>query len=288
MSSNEEKKTTLPKKSLSTVKPKPVAITKKPVAITKKPVAITKQELISKIPKSIRKQERRLRLGIGLPRINESQSTTVERINPMQILLKKTRTKTHPPKFTSKSTDFTEVIGEEAVKKAKKAINSGVPIAQPRWVKNKKKEKELRNFSPFAAYQVAPGRSRNRTKRNRGGKRKRHKTRKRKRKRKRRKHFKGGFFEKPGMGIKAGQTVRIKTKNSTDDTKTWDPCWKVMVMMNRAAIVEKNMEERTVRFTDIKPQGEVSKFRLKCGGKRRKTRRRKKHKRRRKRKTYKK
>ena len=184
MSSNEEKKTTLPKKSLSTVKPKPVAI-------TKKPVAITKQELISKIPKSIRKQERRLRLGIGLPRINESQSTTVERINPMQILLKKTRTKTHPPKFTSKSTDFTEVIGEEAVKKAKKAINSGVPIAQPRWVKNKKKEKELRNFSPFAAYQVAPGRSRNRTKRNRGGKRKRHKTRKRKRKpktRRRKKH----------------------------------------------------------------------------------------------------
>ena len=107
----------------------------------------------------------------------------------------------------------------------------------------------------------------------RGGKRKRHKT--RKRKRKRRKHFKGGFGEKPGVGIKVGQTVRIKTENSTDDTKTWDPCWKVMVMMNRAAIVGKNMEEREVRFTDIKPQGMRSKFKLKCGGKRRKTRRRK-------------
>ena len=121
-----------------------------------------------------------------------------------------------------------------------------------------------------------------------GRKRKRHKTRKRKRKRKRRKHFKGGFGEKPGVGIYVGRTVRIKTENSTDDTETWDPCWKVMVMMNRAAIVGKNMEEREVRFTDIKPQGMRSKFKLKCGGKRRKTRRRKKHKRRRKRKTYKK
>ena len=126
----------------------------------------------------------------------------------------------------------------------------------------------------------------------RGGKRKRHKTRKRKRKRKRRKHFKGGFGEKPGVGIKEGQTVRIKTENSTDDTKTWDPCWKVIVKTPRmrGAIVKKGMEEKVVNDTKIKPQGFLSK--RKCqnisGGKRRKTHRRKKHKRRRKRKTYKK
>ncbi len=125
----------------------------------------------------------------------------------------------------------------------------------------------------------------------RGGKRKRHKTRKRKRKRKRRKHFKGGLFEKPGVGIKVGQTVRIKTENSTDDTKTWDPCWKVSLMMNRAAQVEKHpVYDKEVRYENIKPQGFLSK--RKCqnisGGKRRKTHRRKKHRRRRKRKTYKK
>ena len=124
----------------------------------------------------------------------------------------------------------------------------------------------------------------------RGGKRKRHKTRKRKRKRKRRKHFKGGFGEKPGVGIKVGQTVRIKTENSTDDTKTWDPCWKVIVKTPkmRGAIVKKGMEEKVVNDSEIKPQGIVSKIKLKCGGKRKKTRRRKKHRRRRKRKTYKK
>ena len=126
----------------------------------------------------------------------------------------------------------------------------------------------------------------------RGGKRKRHKTRKRKRKRKRRKHFKGGFGEKPGVGIKVGQTVRIKTENSTDDTKTWDPCWKVIVKTPRmrGAIVKKGMEEKVVRDAKIKPQGFWSKRECQniSGGKRRKTRRRKKHKRRRKRKTYKK
>ena len=121
----------------------------------------------------------------------------------------------------------------------------------------------------------------------RGGKRKRHKT--RKRKRKRRKHFKGGFGEKPGVGIKVGQTVRIKTENSTDDTKTWDPCWKVSTRANRGWIVDKGMESRVVPTKEIKPQGMRSK--RDCyisGGKRRKTHRRKKHKRRRKRKTYKK
>ena len=124
----------------------------------------------------------------------------------------------------------------------------------------------------------------------RGVKNKRRKTRKRKRKRKRRKHFKGGFGEKPGVGIKEGQTVRIRTENSTDDTKTWDPCWKVIVKTPkmRGAIVKKGMEEKVVNDAKIKPQGPLSKIKLKCGGKRRKTRRRKKHKRRRKRKTYKK
>ena len=124
----------------------------------------------------------------------------------------------------------------------------------------------------------------------RGGKRKRHKT--RKRKRKRRKHFKGGFGEKPGVGIKEGQTVRIRTENSTDDTKTWDPCWKVIVKTPRmrGAIVKKGMEEIVVNDTKIKPQGFLSK--RKCqnisGGKRRKTHRRKKHRRRRRRRTHKK
>jgi len=67
-----------------------------------------------------------------------------------------------------------------------------------------------------------------------------------------------------------------------------DPCWKVIVKTPRmrGAIVKKGMEEKVVNDAKIKPQGILSK--LKCGGKRRKTRRRKKHKRRRKRKTYKK
>ena len=157
----------------------------------------------------------------------------------------------------------------------------------------RKRQNQKRRFKPKRIIQMTvehPNPAKiikdNVAKTRRGGKRKRHKT--RKRKRRRRKHFKGGVFEKPGVGIYVGRTVRIKTENSTDDTETWDPCWKVMVMMNRAAIVGKNMEEREVRFTDIKPQGMRSKFKLKCGGKRRKTRRRKKHKRRRKRKTYKK
>ena len=122
----------------------------------------------------------------------------------------------------------------------------------------------------------------------RGGKKKRHRT--KKRRRKRRKHFKGGFGEKPGVGIKVGQTVRIKTENSTDDTKTWDPCWKVIVKTPkmRGAIVKKGMEEKVVNDSKIKPQGIVSKIKLKCGGKRRKTHRRKKHRRRRRRRTHKK
>ena len=115
----------------------------------------------------------------------------------------------------------------------------------------------------------------------RGGKRKRHKT--RKRRKKRRKHFKGGLFERPGIGIKAGLfPVRIKTENSTDDTKTWDPCWKVSTRAHRGWIVDKGMESRVVPTKEIKPQGMRSKKHCYIsGGKRRKTRRRKKHKRRR-------
>ena len=122
----------------------------------------------------------------------------------------------------------------------------------------------------------------------RGGKRKRHKT--RKRRRKRRKHFKGGLFERPGIGIKAGLfPVRIKTENSTDDTKTWDPCWKVSTRAHRGWIVDKGMESRVVPTKEIKPQGMRSKKQCYIsGGKRRKTRRRKKHKRRRRRRTHKK
>ena len=97
------------------------------------------------------------------------------------------------------------------------------------------------------------------------------------------KHFKGGIFERPGVGIKAGQTVRIKTENSTDDTSTWDPCWKVSTMTHRGAIVDKaGMESRVVPKLEIKKQGILS--RQKCGGKRRKTRRRKRKTKRKKRK----
>ena len=108
----------------------------------------------------------------------------------------------------------------------------------------------------------------------RGGK-KRHRT--KKRRRKRRKHFKGGLFERPGIGIKAGLfPVRIKTENSTDDTKTWDPCWKVSTRAHRGWIVDKGMESRVVPTKEIKPQGMRSK--KDCyisGGKRKKTHRRK-------------
>ena len=162
----------------------------------------------------------------------------------------------------------------------------------------RKRQNQKRRFKPKRIIQMTvehPNPAKiikdNVAKTRRGGKRKRHKTRKRKRKRKRRKHFKGGFGEKPGVGIKVGQTVRIKTENSTDDTKTWDPCWKVSLMMNRAAQVEKHpVYDKEVRYENIKPQGFLSKRKCKniSGGKRRKTRRRKKHKRRRKRKTYKK
>ena len=256
-------------------------------------VALTDKEVVHKIPKFYREQERRQQLanmGRALPSIAETNKTPliakVGKINPAAILGKKRPAKTYAPIYTNSSKQ--EVIGQNEAKKAVKAVKSGVPLVVPRRVQDRKTGTSIvRNEGIISArFGTAPGRTKRAGRR--GGKRKRHKTRKRKRKRKRRKHFKGGLFEKPGMGIKVGQTVRIKTENSTDDTKTWDPCWKVIVKTPRmrGAIVKKGMEEKVVNDAKIKPQGILSK--LKCGGKRRKTRRRKKHKRRRKRKTYKK
>ena len=117
---------------------------------------------------------------------------------------------------------------------------------------NSKKPIVINEGITSAKFGTAPGRTKRAGRR--GGKKKRRKTRKRKRKRKRRKHFKGGFGEKPGVGIKVGRTVRIKTENSTDDTKTWDPCWTVIVKTPRmrGAIVKKGMEEREVNDAKIK------------------------------------
>ena len=258
-------------------------------------VALTEKEVVDKIPKFYREQERRKHLanmGRALSSIAETNKTPliarVENINPADILGKKRPAKTYAPIYTNSSKP--EVIGQNEAKKAVKAVKSGVPLAVPRVVLDGNSKKPIvRNEGIISArFGTAPGRTKRAGRR--GGKRKRHKTRKRKRKRKRRKHFKGGFGEKPGVGIYVGRTVRIKTENSTDDTKTWDPCWKVIVKTPkmRGAIVKKGMEEKVVNDAKIKPQGPLSKIKLKCGGKRRKTRRRKKHKRRRKRKTYKK
>jgi len=262
----------------------------------------TEREVVSRIPNFFRRKERREKLekrGKALPTIAESNKPKLikvveDRASPADIMGRR-RIKTHAPIY---HTTFggKEVIGQSEVSKVIKAVKSGVPIVVPRinpeWAKLPQHERRqgniFRNEGITSARQAAPGRTRRRG----GRKRKRHKTRKRrKRKRKRRKHFKGGLFEKPGMGIKTGQIVRIRTKNSTNDTSTWDPCWKVGVMMNRAAQVDKHpIYDKEVRYEDIKPQGFLSKRKCKniSGGKRRKTRRRKKHKRRHKRRTHKK
>lgn len=262
-----------------------------------KPHTLTEREVVSRIPKFLREKERIEDLkkrGKALPTIAESDKpktikTDFGRISPVDIMRRR-RIKTHAPVY---HTTFggKEVIGQSEARKVIKAVKSGVPIVVPKinpeWAelpqhaRDKNKNIMLRNESILSAQLAAPGRTRSR----RGGrKRKHHKTRKRrKRKRKRRKHFKGGWLERPGVGIKAGLfPVRIKTENSTDDTKTWDPCWKVSTMANRGWIVDKGMESRVVPTKEIKPQGMRSK--KDCymsGGKRRKTRRRKKHKRRR-------
>jgi len=264
----------------------------------------TETEAMRRIPKVLREKERIEDLkkrGKALPTIAESNKPKIikvveDRSSPAD-LMRQRRIKTHAPVY---HTTFggSDVIGESEADKVIEAVKSGVPIVVPKinpeWAKlpkyarRKNKRIMFRNEGITPARQAAPGRTRRRG----GRKRKRHKTRKRrKRKRKRRKHFKGGLFEKPGMGIKTGQIVRIRTKNSTNDTSTWDPCWKVGVMMNRAAQVDKHpIYDKEVRYEDIKPQGFLSKRKCKniSGGKRRKTRRRKKHKRRHKRRTHKK
>jgi len=262
----------------------------------------TEREVVSRIPNFFRRKERREKLekrGKALPTIAESNKPKIikvveDRASPAD-LLRQRRIKTHAPIY---HTTFggKEVIGQSEVSKVIKAVKSGVPIVVPKinpeWAKlpqhERRRGKVWRNEGITSARQAAPGRTRRRG----GGKRKYHKTRRRrKRKRKRRKHFKGGLFERPGVGIKTGQIVRIRTKNSTNDTKTWDPCWKVSLMMNRAAQVEKDpIYDKEVRYENIKPQGILSKQKCKkiSGGKRRKTRRRKKHRHRHKRRTHKK
>ena len=268
----------------------------------------TEREVVSRIPNFFRRKERREKLekrGKALPTITESNKPKLvkvveDRASPADIMGRR-RIKTHAPIY---HTTFggKEVIGQSEVSKVIKAVKSGVPIVVPKinpeWAKlpqhERRRGKVWRNEGITSARQAAPGRTRRRG----GGKRKRHKTRKRrKRKRKRRKHFKGGLFERPGVGIKTGQIVRIRTnqskvnENGTPDFSTWDPCWKVSLMMNRAAQVEKHpVYDKEVRYENIKPQGFLSKRKCKniSGGKRRKTRRRKKHKRRHKRRTHKK
>ena len=254
-------------------------------------VALTEREVVDKIPKFYREQERRkhlAKMGRALPSIAETNKTPimvrVDKTSPADILSKPTRVKTNAPSYHIKFDDRTEVIGQKEAKKAVKAVKSGVPLAVPRVVRDGKSKKPIViNEGITSARQAAPGRTRRR-----GGKKKRHRT--KKRRRKRRKHFKGGLFERPGIGIKAGLfPVRIKTENSTDDTKTWDPCWKVSTRANRGWIVDKGMESRVVPTKEIKPQGMRSKKQCYIsGGKRRKTHRRKKHKRRRRRRTHKK
>ena len=252
-------------------------------------VALTEKEVVDTIPKFYRQKERRehlAKIGRALPTIAETKKkqlvVRVDKTSPADILSKPTRVKTNAPSY---NINKTEVIGQEQAKQAVKAVKSGVPLVVPRVVLDKKTKKPIfRNEGITSAQQSAPGRTR------RGGKRKRKRHRTKKRRRKRRKHFKGGLFERPGIGIKAGLfPVRIKTENSTDDTKTWDPCWKVSTRANRGWIVDKGMESRVVPTKEIKPQGMRSKkLCYISGGKRKKTHRRKKHKRRRRRRTHKK
>lgn len=254
-------------------------------------VALTEREVVDTIPKFYRQKERRehlAKMGRALPTIAETNKTPimvrVDKTSPGVILSKPTRVKTNAPSYHIKFDDRKEVIGQEEAKKAVKAVKSGVPLAVPRVRDGKSKNPIVINEGITSARQAAPGRTRRRD----GGKKKRHRT--KKRRRKRRKHFKGGLFERPGIGIKAGLfPVRIKTENSTDDTKTWDPCWKVSTRANRGWIVDKGMESRVVPTKEIKPQGMRSKKQCYIsGGKRKKTHRRKKHKRRRRRRTHKK
>ena len=155
-------------------------------------VALTAREVVNKIPRFYRKEERinQLRkMGKALPTIAETNKTQlmvrVDKINPAEILSKRTRVKTNAPSY---NINKTEVIGQEQAKQAVKAVKSGVPLVVPRVVLDKKTKKPIvRNEGITSARQSAPGRTRRAGKRRR----KRHKTRKRKRKpktRRRKKH----------------------------------------------------------------------------------------------------
>lgn len=155
-------------------------------------VALTEEEVVNKIPRFYREEERinELRkMNKALPIITETKKkqlkVRVDKINPAEILSKRTRVKTNAPSYNSNKTD---VIGQEEAKKVVEAVKSGVPILVPRVVKNKQtKTRSLINTGITSAKQSAPGRTRRAGKRRR----KRHKTRKRKRKpktRRRKKH----------------------------------------------------------------------------------------------------
>ena len=155
-------------------------------------VALTEEEVVNKIPRFYREEARinELRkMNKALPIIAETKKkqlkVRVDKINPAEILSKRTRVKTNAPSYNSNKTD---VIGQEEAKKVVEAVKSGVPILVPRVVKNKQtKTRSLINTGITSAKQSAPGRTRRAGKRRR----KRHKTRKRKRKpktRRRKKH----------------------------------------------------------------------------------------------------
>jgi len=159
-------------------------------------VALTKREVVAQIPTLYRKKELRKHLenmGRALPSIAETNKTPliarVENINPADILGKKRPAKTYAPIYTNSSKS--EVIGQDAAKKAVKAVKSGVPLAVRRHVEDRKTKTPIviNKGITSARFGTAPGRTERGGRR--GGKKKRHKTRKRKRKpktRRRKKH----------------------------------------------------------------------------------------------------
>ncbi len=104
-------------------------------------VALTEEEVVNKIPRFYREEARinELRkMNKALPIIAETKKkqlmVRVDKINPAEILSKRTRVKTNAPSYNSNKTD---VIGQEEAKKVVEAVKSGVPILVPRVVKNK-------------------------------------------------------------------------------------------------------------------------------------------------------
>lgn len=149
-------------------------------------VALTAREVVKKIPRFYREEERMNKLrkmGKALPTIAETNKkqlmVRVDKINPAKILSKRTRVKTNAPSY---NINKTEVIGQEQAKQAVKAVKSGVPLVVPRVVLDKTKNPVFINKGIISAQQSAPGRTR------RGGKRKRKRRKTRKRKRKPKTH----------------------------------------------------------------------------------------------------